>query len=112
LGEQSLGLLVLDTRVDDHVVTRNPINGCGDTVFVASLEGVDNTEDLGSIAASGGWVREDEADGLLWVNDEDRADSKCNALGVDVGGVLMIEPRARSTRRICAVAERNAPYMS
>jgi hypothetical protein len=100
LGEQSLGLLVLDAGVDDNIIARNPVDWSGDTVLVAGLKGVDNTEDLGSITASRGRVREDEADGLLWVNDKDRADSERNALGVDVGRVLMVEPRAGSTRSI------------
>ena len=51
LGKQSLGLLVLDAGVDDNVITRNPIDWGGDTVLVAGLEGVDNTEDLGGVTA-------------------------------------------------------------
>ena len=56
------------------------------------LEGVDNSEDLSGVAAGGGWVGEDETDGLLWVDDEDRADGEGNTLLVDVGGILVVNP--------------------
>ena len=55
------------------------------------LEGVKDTEDLGGVAAGGGGVRQDSADSLLWVNDEDGADSESNALGIDVGSILVIK---------------------
>jgi hypothetical protein len=84
--------------VDNNIVTRNPVDWGGDTVLVASLEGIDHTEDLGGVAASGGRVRENEADGLLGVDDEDRADGERNALGIDVGGVLVVQPPALSAR--------------
>jgi len=60
-------------------------------VLVASLEGVDDAEDLGGVAAGGGWVREDGTDGLLRVDDEDGADGESNTLGVNVGDVLVVE---------------------
>lgn len=60
-------------------------------MLVASLKRVDNTEDLSSVTASGGGVGEDGADGLLGVNDEDGTDGEGNALGVDVGGVLVVD---------------------
>lgn len=56
MREQSLSLLVLDAGVDNNIVTRNPVDGGGDTVLVASLEGVDDAEDLSGVAASGGRV--------------------------------------------------------
>lgn len=56
LREQSLGLLVLDAGMDNNIVTRNPVDGGGDTVLIASLKGVDDAEDLGSVTASGGRV--------------------------------------------------------
>lgn len=92
LREQLLGLLVGDGGVDNDIVTGDPVDGGGDLVLVTSLEGVDDAEDLGGVAASGGRVREDGADGLLGVDDEDRADGESNALGVDVGGVLVVDP--------------------
>lgn len=61
-------------------------------MLVASLERVDDSEDLGGVATSRSWVREDGADGLLGVDDEDGADGESNALGVDVGGVLVVNP--------------------
>lgn len=35
---------------------RDP-HGCGNLVFVASLEGVNDAQDFNSVAANGGWVR-------------------------------------------------------
>jgi len=61
-------------------------------VLVAGLQGVDNSEDFSSVAAGAGGVGEDGADGLLWVDDENGADGEGNALGVDVGRVLVVDP--------------------
>jgi len=60
-------------------------------VLVAGLQGVDNAEDLGGVATSGGWVREDGADGLLWVDDEDGTNGERDSLGVNVGCVLVVQ---------------------
>lgn len=78
--------------MDNDIVTGNPVDGGGDLVLVTGLERVDDTEDLGGVAAGGGRVGQDETDGLLGVNDEDRADGESNALLVNVGGVLVVEP--------------------
>ena len=61
-------------------------------MLVASLERVDNAENLSRVAASAGGVGEDGADGLLGVDDEDGADGESNALGVNVGGILVVDP--------------------
>lgn len=73
-------------------LTRNPVDRGGDAVLVTSLERVDNAQNLGGVTASAGRVREDGADGLLGVDDEDRADGESNALGVNVGGILVVDP--------------------
>lgn len=78
--------------MDDDVVAGDPVHGGGDLVLVAGLQGVDDTEDLGRVAAGGGGVRQDGADGLLGVDDEDGADGEGDALLVDVGGVLVVKP--------------------
>ena len=78
--------------MDNHIVTRNPVDRSGDAVLVAGLERVDNAQNLGGVTASAGRVREDGADGLLGVDDEDRADGESNALGVNVGGILVVNP--------------------
>ena len=61
-------------------------------MLVAGLEGVDDAEYLGGVAAGGGGVGEDGADLLVGVNEEDGADGEGNALLVDVGGVLVVDP--------------------
>lgn len=92
--EQLLGLLVVDARVHNDVVAGHPVDGRRDAVLVARLERVDDAEHLGRVAARRGGVREDETDRLLGVDDEDGADGESNALGVDVGRVLVVEPAA------------------
>ena len=76
----------------DDVVSWDPVDGGGDAVLVAGLEGVDDAEDLGGVAAGRGRVREDEADRLLGVDDENGADGEGDALGVDVCGILVVKP--------------------
>lgn len=78
--------------MDDDIVTGDPVDRGGDSVLVASLERVDNTQDLSSVAASGGRVGQDQSDGLLGVDDKDGADGEGNALLVHVGGVLVVKP--------------------
>lgn len=92
VGEQLLGLLVLDGGVDNDIVAGDPVDGGGDLVLVARLQAVDDAQDLGRVAAGGGRVGQDGADGLLGVDDEDGADREGDALLVDVGCVLVVEP--------------------
>jgi hypothetical protein len=94
LREQRLGLLGVDAGVHDHIITGDPVDGGGDAVLVAGLERVDNPQNLGGVAAGGGGVGEDGADRLLGVDDEDGADGEGDALFVDVGGVLLVDPRS------------------
>lgn len=90
--EQLLGLLVADGGSDNDIVSGHPVDGGGDAVLVTSLERVDDAENLGGVAAGRGRVGEDGADLLLGVDEEDAADGEGNALGVDVGGVLVVDP--------------------
>lgn len=85
------GILGLDWWSDDNIITRSPVDWSGNSVPVTGLQAVDDTEDLSGVSAGGGWVGEDKTDGLLWVNDEDRADGESNALGVDVGSILVVK---------------------
>lgn len=78
--------------MDNDIITWDPVDGGGDLVLVTGLEGLDDTEDLGAVAAGGGGVGEDAADGLLGVDEEDGADGEGNALLIDVGGVLVVDP--------------------
>ncbi|KAK1245858.1 hypothetical protein MKX07_004927 [Trichoderma sp. CBMAI-0711] len=92
VGEELLGLLVLDDGGDDDVVTGLPVDRGGDAILVAGLEGVDDAQDLVGVAAGGGRVGQDGADLLVGVDEEDRADGEGDALFVDVGGVLAVDP--------------------
>ena len=74
------------------IVTRKPVDRSCDFVPVAGLKGVDDAQDFSRVAAGTGWVGEDGADGSLRVDDEDAADGEGDALLVDVGGVLVVDP--------------------
>jgi len=91
LREQSLRLIVLDAGVDNNIITWDPVDRGSDTVLVTSLKRVDYPENLGGVTAGGSGVREDKANGLLGVDDENGTDGECNALGVDIGGVLVVK---------------------
>ena len=54
--EHLLRLLVLDARVHNHVVARDPIDGSGNSVLVAGLQRVHDAENLSGVAAGGGGV--------------------------------------------------------
>jgi len=64
-------------------------------VLVTGLEGVDDTEHLGGIAASRGGVGEDETDGLLGVDDEYGSDGESNSLSINIGRILVVQPKSR-----------------
>lgn len=103
LGEAEVGLDLTDLTElglsigggdggrNDNIITGEPVDGGGDTVLLGGQESVDDTEDLGGVTASGGGVGEGEADLLGGVDDEDGADGQSQTLGVDVGGVLVVD---------------------
>ena len=97
LGEQLGGLVALDGGVDDDVVAGHPVDGRGDLVLVARLQRVDDAQDLSAVAARRRRVRQDGADRLLGVDEEDGADGEGDALLVDVGRVLVVDPGTVST---------------
>ncbi len=57
--------------MNDHIVTRDPINRRGYLVLVARLQAVEDAKNFGCVAAGAGGVGQDEADGLLGVDDKD-----------------------------------------
>lgn len=78
--------------MDNDILTGDPVDGGGDAVLVTGLQGIDDAEDLGGVAAGGGGVGEDGADRLLGVDEVDRSDGEGNALLIDVGGILLVDP--------------------
>lgn len=94
----------------DHVVAGNPVDGRSHLVLVASLQRVDHPEHFGSITTGRGWIGQNQADGLLGIDDEHRADGESlardgqrrlntnwciqtyDALGVNIGRVLVVKP--------------------
>lgn len=51
-----------------------PVDSSVDAVLVCGLDGVDDSENFSSVTTSGSGVTEDDADLLLRVDDENRAD--------------------------------------
>jgi len=68
------------------------VDRCSDLVLVRRLQGVDDAEDFCGVAAGRGRVGEDGADLLVGIDNEDGADGEGDALLVDVGGVLVVDP--------------------
>jgi len=91
LAELLLSILSRDGRGNDDIVTGKPVDGAGDTVLVSGLQSIDDTQDLGGVTAGGGGVGHDQTNLLGGVDNEDGADSQSHALGVDVGGVLVVD---------------------
>lgn len=60
-------------------------------MLVTGLQRVHHAQNLSGVAASRGRVREDEADGLLGVNDEHASDGERDSLLVDVRGILVVQ---------------------
>jgi len=77
--------------VDDDIFTLLPVDGGGDPVLVTELKRVDDPEDFVKVATSGGRVRNGQTDDLLGVDDEHRSDGEGNALGIDVGSILVVQ---------------------
>ena len=90
--EQLLGLFVVDTGMDNDIVARDPIDRSGDLVLVARLERIHDSKYLGRVAAGRGRIRQNQSNGLFGINDENRANGECNALLVDIGGILVVDP--------------------
>ena len=88
------------SRLIRKTLTRNPVDRGGDAVLVASLERVDNAENLSRVAASAGGIGEREADGLLRIDDENTSNSEGDALLVDISGVLVVDPTVQVRQQI------------
>lgn len=80
-----------DRRGDDDIVTLLPVNRCHDALLVARLQGVNHTEDLSRVAASGRGVHHGETDLLVGVDDEDGPDGEGDALLGDVVQVALVD---------------------
>lgn len=91
LAKLLLGVGGADGRRNNHVVTHLPVDGSGNTLLVAGLQRINDTEDFGGVAAGGGRVHHGQTDLLAWVDDEDRADGERNALLVDVVQILLVD---------------------
>jgi hypothetical protein len=111
----NLGLLVRDGGVHNNIVPGNPVDRSSDParlsaknrqykwkknipVLVTSLERVNTAENLGSVTSGRGGIREDETDGLLGIDYEDGANGESDALGIDICGVLVVDPMENHIR--------------
>jgi hypothetical protein len=77
--------------VDNHIIARYPIDGSGNSVFVASLQRVNDSKNFSGVATSRCRVGKDGADGLLGVNNEDRSNGECDSLLIDIGSILVVQ---------------------
>lgn len=68
-----------------------PVDGSDQVVLVGQLQRVDDTDEFGGETTGAGRVIDDGADDLLGINEEDGADGQGHALGVDIGGVLVVD---------------------
>ena len=78
--------------MNNNVIARIPINRRRNFILIRGLQGIDHAQQLCRVSPGRGRVGEDQADGFLGVDDEDGADGEGDAAGVDVGGVLVVEP--------------------
>lgn len=74
--EQSFRLLIVDTGVNDNIITLVPIDWGGDTILITQLDGIDNTDDFVKVASGNSGVRDGQADDLFGVDDEDCTNSE------------------------------------
>lgn len=74
-------VLGLHSRWDNDIFAQCPVNGGVHTILVSGLKRIDDSQDLSSIPASGGWVTKDQSDFLVGVDDEDGADGHGNSCG-------------------------------
>ena len=85
------GVLRLQRRRYNDILSNLPVNRSCHALLVASLQAVDNSQDLGCVAARRRWVHHSKADLLGWVDNEDTADCECDALLIDVRQVLLVD---------------------
>jgi hypothetical protein len=69
-------LLGLDRRVNNDIVTWSPVDRSGNLILITRLQRVDNAQHLGRVATSRSRVRQNGADGLLWVDDVNGSDGE------------------------------------
>jgi hypothetical protein len=91
LRKKLLGLVVCHARVDNDIVTRHLVDGSSDSVLVASLQRVHDSQNLRRVSADRRRVGEDGSDCLLGVHDENRKDGESDSFRIHTGGVLMIK---------------------
>lgn len=78
-----LGVLVLDGRRDDDILSSLPVNRSNQASSVVELKRVKDSQNLGGVSAGGSRVGDEQTDLLGGVDDEDRSDSESDTL-VDV----------------------------
>jgi len=75
LTEYLLCFVVLNSRVDDNIITLLPVGGCG-YLLCAELKGVNHTNELNKVASSAGRVNDNQTDLLCRINDVNTTNSK------------------------------------
>ena len=87
--EDLLGLLLLDRGNDDHVLSRLPVHGRGDSVLGGELQGGQDALDFVEVATSGGGVGQGELELLVGADDEDASHGE-GVVGVRVDHAVQV----------------------
>jgi len=104
-GEEDLCLIVADRGMDNDIFALLPVNWGGDAVLVTELERVNDPQDLVKVSAGGGRVGNSQTDDFLRVDDEHGSDGEGNTLGVDVGGILVVQHVIQGSNRTVLVGD-------
>ena len=91
MGIFLLRLLCLDARMYDHIITGHPIDRGCDLVLVSRLQRIHHAQHFGCVATGRGRVGENEANGLLGIDNKHASDGESNTLLIDIGGVLVVQ---------------------
>ena len=85
--EQSFGLIVGHTRMDDHVVSLVPVDRRRHFVLVTNLQRINDSDDLVEITPGLSWVGNSQTDDFLRVDDKDGSNGEWDTLRIYVGRV-------------------------
>lgn len=91
LGEEHLGLIIGNGRVDNDIITLVPVDWRGYAVFIAKLQRVYNTENLIKVSSSRSWISNGQTNDFLGINHEYSADREGKTLCITVSRILLIE---------------------
>ena len=75
----------------NHIIPRHPVDRGCDLVLISRLQRIHHTQHFSRIATRRSRVGENEANGLLGIDNKHASDGESNALLIDIGGVLVVQ---------------------